>query len=105
MNPSTSDLLAAIDRAHAAEIVVLPNNGNVIMSAEQAAENASKRVRVVPPRSIQPGLAALVSFDPTLSADDNVTAMQETLDSVVTGAVTIASTHEQLELRAGRDRR
>ena len=96
MTPSTSDLLAAIDRAHAAEIVVLPNNGNVIMSAEQAAENASKTVRVVPTRSIQAGLAALVSFDPTLSADDNVTAMQETLASVVTGAVTIASRDVQL---------
>ena len=66
------------------------------MSAEQAAENASKTVRVVPTRSIQAGLAALVSFDPTLSADDNVTAMQETLDSVVTGAVTIASRDVQL---------
>jgi hypothetical protein len=96
MNPSTSDLVAAIDRANAAEVVVLPNNGNVIMSSEQAAENAAKPVRVVPTRSIQAGLAALVSFDPTLTADANVEAMQETLASVVTGAVTIASRDVQL---------
>jgi uncharacterized protein len=96
MNPSTSDLLAAIDRAHAAEVVVLPNNSNVIMSAEQAAANATKIVRVIPTRSIQAGLAALVSFDPMLGADENVGALQETLDSVVTGAVTIASRDVQL---------
>ncbi|HST13987.1 MAG TPA: DAK2 domain-containing protein [Gaiellaceae bacterium] len=96
MNPSTSDLLAAIDRVHAAEIVVLPNNGNVIMAAEQAAANAAKPVRVVATRSIQAGLATLVSFDPTLTADENAEAMQETLGGVVTGAVTIASRDVQL---------
>ena len=96
MNPSTSDLLAAIDRVHAAEIVLLPNNGNVIMAAEQAAATAAKAVRVVPTRSIQAGLAALVSFDPTLTAAGNAAAMQETLGGVVTGAVTIASRDVQL---------
>jgi len=96
MNPATADLVAAIDRANAAEVVVLPNNGNVIMSAEQAAEHATKVARVVPTRSIQAGLATLVSFDPTLSADENTAAMQETLASVATGAVTIASRDVQL---------
>ncbi len=96
MNPSTSDLLAAIDRAGAGEVVVLPNNGNVIMAAEQAAQNAAKVVRVIPTRSIQAGLAALVSFDPMLSVDENVEAMQSTLEGVVTGAVTIASRDVQL---------
>jgi len=97
MNPSTSDLLDAIERSNAAEAVVLPNNGNVIMAAEQAAENAGRVVRVVPTRSIQAGLAALVSFDPTASADANAAAMQETLDGVVTGAVTIASRDVRLD--------
>ena len=96
MNPSTSDLLAAIDRANAAEVVVLPNNGNVIMTAEQAAATRRRSVRVVPTRSIQAGLAALVAFDPAVTADENAEAMQETLDSVVTGAVTIASRDVQL---------
>jgi len=105
MNPSTADILAAVERANAAEVVVLPNNGNVIMTAEQAAANAAKVVRVVPTRSIQAGLAALVAFDPSLPADENVGAMQETLDSVVTGAVTIASRDVQLNgvaVRAGK---
>jgi len=88
--------VAAIDRVHAAEIVVLPNNANVIMAAEQAAAHAAKPVRVVPTRSIQAGLAALVSFDPSRTADENAAAMHETLDGVVTGAVTIASRDVQL---------
>jgi DAK2 domain fusion protein YloV len=91
MNPSTSDLVAAIGRVHAAGVVVLPNNANVIMAAEQAAANSAKPVRVVPTRSIQAGLATLVSFDPSRTADENAATMGETLGGVVTGAVTIAS--------------
>ena len=105
MNPSTSDILAAVERANAGEVVVLPNNGNVIMAADQAAANAAKVVRVVPTRSIQAGLAALVAFDPSLTADENAEAMRETLDGVVTGAVTLASRDVQLNgvaVRAGK---
>jgi uncharacterized protein len=91
MNPSTADLLAAIERARAAEVIVLPNNANVIMSSEQAAQNASKTVRVVPTRSLQAGLAALVAFDSSLGADQNAEAMTEAVDAVATGAITIAS--------------
>jgi dihydroxyacetone kinase-like predicted kinase len=91
MNPATADLLAAIERAPAPEVVVLPNNGNVIMAAEQAAANAGKAVRVVPTRSLQAGLAALVAFDPALDADRNAEALAEAVDAVATGAVTLAS--------------
>jgi hypothetical protein len=96
MNPSTADLLAAIERAPAPEVVVLPNNGNVIMSAEQAAANTAKTVRVVPTRSIQAGLAALVALDPAAGADANADAMAEAVEAVATGAVTIASRDVQL---------
>jgi uncharacterized protein len=96
MNPSTADLLAAIDAAAAAEVVVLPNNGNVIMSAEQAAENAARPTRVVATRSIQAGLAALVVFDAAGNAEANAAAMSEAVESVATGAVTIASRDVQL---------
>jgi DAK2 domain fusion protein YloV len=105
MNPSTSDILAAIERAPAPGVVVLPNNGNVIMSAEQAAEHAQKEVRVVPTRSLQAGLAALVAFDATRDAGENAEAMQEAADAVATGAVTIASRDVQLNgvaVRSGR---
>jgi DAK2 domain fusion protein YloV len=91
MNPSTADLLAAIDEAPANAVVVLPNNGNVIMTAEQAAANSEKDVRVVPSRSLQAGLAALVAFDASLAADGNAAAMTEAAAAVATGAVTIAS--------------
>lgn len=96
MNPSTADIHAAIERARAPEVVVLPNNGNVIMSAEQAAEQARKIVRVVPTRSLQAGLAALVSFDPALGAEANAETMRDTVETVATGAVTIASRDVQL---------
>ncbi len=96
MNPSTADIVAAIERVSADEVVVLPNNGNVIMSAEQAADHASKLVRVVPTRSIQAGLAALVAFDPTAGAESNAAAMGEAAAAVATGAVTIASRDVQL---------
>jgi uncharacterized protein len=96
MNPSTADLLAALDALATEEAIVLPNSGNVIMAAEQAAEHSAKRARVVPTRSLQAGLAALVSFDAALGADDNADAMGETAAQVATGAVTIASRDVQL---------
>ena len=96
MNPSTSDLVAAIEAAPAGEVVVLPNNGNVIMSAEQAAEHASKRVRVVPTRSLQAGLTALIAFDGEQDAEANAEAMAEAVASVATGAVTVASRDVEL---------
>jgi fatty acid kinase len=96
MNPSTADLVDAIEHAPAAEVVLLPNNGNVIMSAEQAADHSSKRVRVVPTRSLQAGLAALVAFDPSVGAEENSAAMNEALETVATGAVTLASRDVQL---------
>ena len=96
MNPATADLVAAIDAAGADEVVVLPNNSNVIMGAEQAAQHASKPARVVPTTSLQAGLAALVAFDPTRTADENADALAEALDAVATGAVTVASRDVQL---------
>jgi DAK2 domain fusion protein YloV len=91
MNPSTADLVAAIETAAAPEVVVLPNNSNVIMSAEQAAGQSAKAVRVVPTRSLQAGLSALVAFDPTQPAEANAAAMAAALEGVATGAVTVAS--------------
>jgi DAK2 domain fusion protein YloV len=105
MNPSTADLVAAIEGAAAPEVVVLPNNKNVIMAAEQAADHSSKLVRVVPTTSLQAGLAALIAFDPGASATDNVSTMNEAVDAVATGAVTLASRDVQLngvDVRAGK---
>jgi len=96
MNPSTADLVAAIDETDAAEVIVLPNNSNVILSAEQAVGLARKPVTVVATDSIPAGLAAMVSFLPERSAADNAAEMSEVLESVVTGEVTIASRDVEL---------
>jgi len=99
MNPSTADLLAAIDGARASEIVVLPNGPNVIMAADQAAGHSSKPARVVPTRSLQAGLAALVAFDPSAGADENAAMLRDLERGVSTGAVTVAS--RDIELSSG----
>ncbi len=91
MNPSTAELVAALEALAAPEAILLPNNSNVILTAEQAARAAEKPVEVVPTDSIPAGLAAMVVFDGTHTAAENVAAMQEAISSVATGAVTIAS--------------
>jgi uncharacterized protein len=96
MNPATADLLAAIEAAGTPEVLVLPNDKNVIMAAEQAADHASKIVRVVATVSLQAGLAALVAFDPASAAADNAGAMSEAAAAVATGAVTVASRDVEL---------
>lgn len=97
MNPSTADILAAIESTPATEVLVLPNNGNVILSAEQAARLATKPVRVIPSRSVQAGLAAIVRYLPSLPAGENEAAMLEALGQVATGEVTIASRDVELD--------
>jgi len=96
MNPSTADIVAALKRTEAPEAIILPNNANVLMSAEQAASLAEKPVHVVPTRSIQAGLAAMVAYDSLRSAEENAAAMAEALEAVATGAVTIASRDVEL---------
>jgi DAK2 domain fusion protein YloV len=100
MNPSAADLLAAIAKTSAPETIVLPNNGNVVLAAEQAASLADKPVTVVPTASIQAGLAALVAFNPLSSAAENETAMAEATARVATGAVTTSSRDVRLNGRA-----
>jgi DAK2 domain fusion protein YloV len=91
MNPSTQDLVEVAEAAPAQEVVLLPDNANVILTAQQAAGLVAKPTRVVPTRSLQAGLAALVAFNPERSADENAAEMQDALEAVATGEVTIAS--------------
>jgi uncharacterized protein len=99
MNPSAADLVAAIEATSAPEAIVLPNNDNVVLAAEQAASLAKKPTRLVPTTSMQAGLAALVAFNPLRAADENETAMAEGAARVATGAVTTASREVQLNGR------
>jgi DAK2 domain fusion protein YloV len=91
MNPSTADLLESIDAVGADEVVLLPNNSNVVLAAEQAARVAGRPVQVVPTESIPAGLAALVAFNGERSAEENAKAMGEALSGLGTGEVAIAS--------------
>jgi DAK2 domain fusion protein YloV len=103
MNPSTAEILAAIEAAGGSEVLVLPNNANVILTAEQAAEHASKPVRIVSTRSIPAGLAALVAYDGSRSAEENTAEMEEAVAAVATGAVTVASRDLNLDGLAVRE--
>jgi uncharacterized protein len=91
MNPSTAELLEALEAVSSFEVVVLPNDRNVLLAAEHAALNASRPVRVIQSLSMQAGLAAMVAFDPEVPAEENVVAMTLAVESVSTGAVTVAS--------------
>src|SRR5207249_6567919 len=97
MNPSVGEISEALDGAVAPEAIVLPNNGNVIETARQAADHAQLNALVVPTRSMQEGLAAIVAFDPAEFAETNVKAMTEILEGVVTGEVTVASRDARLD--------
>jgi DAK2 domain fusion protein YloV len=90
MNPSTVQLLDAIDAAPANQVVVLPNNSNIVPVAEQAASVSAKTVRVVPTRGIAEGFAALLEYDPASGADDNATTMEEAAARVVSAEITRA---------------
>jgi uncharacterized protein len=91
MNPSTADIAAAIESLAETGVVVLPNSKNVVMSAEQAAAASGKDVRVVPTRTLQAGLGALVAFDPQQPLEDNADAMEEAAAAVRSGSVARAS--------------
>ena len=91
MNPSTEELLEAIERPRSAEAVLLTNNDNVVLAAREAARLAAKPLHVVGTSSMQAGLGAMLAYDPSLDAQTNAAAMEEAAASVATGAVTVAS--------------
>lgn len=82
--------MKAIDGLHAKEIIILPNNSNIIMAAQQAAELAEGSVTVIPTKSIPQGMAALVAFNGAAEAEANASAMKKAIASVKTGMVTHA---------------
>jgi DAK2 domain fusion protein YloV len=90
MNPSAAQLLEAVERLGVDEVVLLPNNGNVVLTAEQAAGMSPRHVAVVPSDSIPAGLAAMVAFDPTLDAVDNARAMEAALEGLHSAEITRA---------------
>ncbi len=90
MNPSTADLLAAVERAPADDVVILPNNKNIIPVARQVAEHADKTVVVVETTSVPEGFASLLAYDPEAPAGENAAEMAEISTDVRVGEVTRA---------------
>ena len=90
MNPSTKDIVDAINATGKDKVIVLPNNKNIFLAAEQAADVADANVKVVHTRSITQGLSAMINFNKEADIDENVAAMEETLDDVISGQVTVA---------------
>ena len=90
MNPSTEDMLSAVESVPSNDVLLLPNNGNTIMAAQQVPELSKKRVRVVPSRSLPQGIAALFAFDFSAGLEENANAMTHALNDVRTIEVTRA---------------
>jgi hypothetical protein len=97
MNPSAAQLVEAVSATTAEQVILLPNNPNVILTAEQASGLASKPVEVVPTDSIPAGLAAMVAFDPAAAAEENAAEMRAALEGLATGAVTVASRDAEVD--------
>lgn len=91
MNPSTEDMLNAIDRVNAEHIFILPNNKNIILAANQArALTEDKVIHVIPTKTVPQGITAMINYLPDLSAEENAEAMEESISTVKTGQVTYA---------------
>ncbi|HYG58799.1 MAG TPA: hypothetical protein VD902_12140, partial [Symbiobacteriaceae bacterium] len=104
MNPSTQDLLEAIENCPAHQVFVLPNNKNIILAAEQAAALTDKKVFVVPSRSVPQGIAAMVSFLPEGDADKLHKTMTRALEHVQTGEITFSvrdTVYGEMEIKEG----
>ena len=91
MNPSVADLLAAVEVAPSAQVILLPNNKNVVPAALEVPALSSKDVRVIQTRSVQSGIAALLEFSTILNLDDNESAMSTVVNGVGDGRVCKAS--------------
>ncbi len=90
MNPSTHDILKAVDGLWAKNIFILPNNGNIILSANQAKELSDKNIFVIPSRSMPQGITAMIAFNSTCSAEENFDDMKAIIETVKTGHITYA---------------
>ena len=91
MNPSVREILDAVDAVSSESVIILPNNGNIVPAAQQAAEASDKTVRVVPTTTIPQGVAAILEFQPYRSIGDNTAAMEEVIEDVRTGEITRAA--------------
>ena len=97
MNPSTQEIVAAIEKVHADDIFLLPNHKNVMMAAQQAALMAHRNVHVIPTTSIAAGLGATLAFMKDKSKDENETAMRLAMEKIKSGGITMAVRSTQMD--------
>ncbi len=104
MNPSTDDILKAVELTPAETVFVLPNNKNIIMAAEQVIPISTRKVIVLHTKTIPQGISAMLSFDPDLSDEENAINMQNAFSQVTTGQITFAardSDYEGFKIKQG----
>lgn len=105
MNPSTADMLNAIDQVNADTVYIFPNNKNIILAAEQAKSlSEDKKIIVVPSKTVPQGIAAMINFIPDLSPEKNLEIMLEEMKKVKTGQITYAVRNtmiDQVEITEG----
>ena len=90
MNPSIDDLVQAADATNAKNVIILPNNTNIILAAQQARRLTDRNVIVLPTKSVPMGISAALAFDPALSPEDNEAAMKAAAEQVHTASITYA---------------
>ncbi|MEG2253776.1 MAG: hypothetical protein RSC33_00455, partial [Vagococcus sp.] len=90
MNPSTEDILKAIEAVNADSVIILPNNKNIFMAADQAAEVSETPAIVIPSKTISQGMTALLGFNDQLPLAENESVMRDMLEEVTSGSVTTA---------------
>ena len=97
MNPSTQDILEAVNRVPAETVFILPNNKNIIMAAQQVEGLTPKKVVVIPSKTVPQGVTAMLSFNPEGSVEENTEAMNEALDTVDTMQITYAARNSDFD--------
>ncbi len=90
MNPSTEDIIKAIEEVYAENIIILPNNSNIVMTAQQAASVVEENVIVIPSKTVPQGISSLLGFNPSVEPDANEETMKDSLSAVKSGQVTFA---------------
>ncbi|MEH7084684.1 DAK2 domain-containing protein [Neobacillus drentensis] len=97
MNPSTEDIVKAVKEVNAKKVFILPNNKNIIMAAQQAADVSEEDIYVIPSKTVPQGLSALLAFNPTTDLQTNEDSMNEALKHVKTGQITFAVRDTQID--------
>ena len=97
MNPSTEDILNAVEKINADDIFVFPNNSNIILVSEQAAKISTKRLHVIKTKQIPQAFSSLFNFDESLSVEENIELMTEAISNVKVGQITYALRDTEIE--------